>query len=232
MLVFGSILPGLAVAGEADSEGEGTAPPIEVPVAPPDFDPGGEESGFEEEGSDPGGEEESAPIETETTVPTEVPSAAPEAMIEAPPPAQVPVPEPAPEPAPAPAPEPAAQKAAGPSEPVANQSITAPKQEKAADSSASSSADTAEAPPAEESPAPSPPPGAAPPSDPGRILGGKEYVVRPGDCLWHIAAAVLPTGSDVQAIGEKVTELWRMNEDRIGTEDPNLIYAGTVLILG
>ncbi len=47
MLVFGSTFPGFALAGESDSEGEGTAPPIEVPVDP-GFDPGGEEEALEE----------------------------------------------------------------------------------------------------------------------------------------------------------------------------------------
>lgn len=233
MLVFGSTLPGFAVAGEADSEGEGTTPPIEVPVAPPDFDPGGEETGLEE-GPDSGVEEEGAEgaavePEAETPIPVEVTSAAPEVTVEAPPPS----PMPAPEPATAPAPEPELQKAAEPSEPVVNQSITAPKEARGVDSTASTSANTAEAPSTEEeSPAPTSPPVATPPPDPGRTLGGKEYVVRPGDCLWHIAAAVLPAGSDIQAIKHKVRELWRMNQDRIGTDDPNLIYPGTVLLLG
>jgi hypothetical protein len=47
MLVLGSVFPGFALAGESDSEGEGTAPPVEVPVDP-GFDPGGEEEVLEE----------------------------------------------------------------------------------------------------------------------------------------------------------------------------------------
>src|SRR4051794_11528813 len=89
LLVFGSILPGFALAGEADSEGEGSTPPIEVPVGPPDFDPGGEEEGLEEEvpATD---EEEAAAVEAEVEIevpaPEEVTSAATEAPVEAPPP--------------------------------------------------------------------------------------------------------------------------------------------------
>ena len=33
------------------------------------------------------------------------------------------------------------------------------------------------------------------------------------------------------SVAGKVAELWRLNEDRIGTGDPNLIYAGTELRL-
>ena len=38
MLVVGSVFPGAALAGESDSEGEGTSPSIELPESP-DFDP-------------------------------------------------------------------------------------------------------------------------------------------------------------------------------------------------
>jgi nucleoid-associated protein YgaU len=55
--------------------------------------------------------------------------------------------------------------------------------------------------------------------------------VRPGDCLSHIAAAVLSPGADALEIEEEVERLWRLNEDRIGTGDPDLIYPGTVLRL-
>jgi hypothetical protein len=233
MLVVGGTFPGFAVAGEADSEGEGTTPPIEVPVGPPDFDPGGEETGLEEEGPDSEGEEAGAvvepevEVEPEAPVPAEVLGAAPEVSVESPPPA------PAPEPATAAAPEPGPQAATEPAEPIANQSIVAPKQ-KTGGRTASASVDSSEAPPAEEE---SPPPSQAPvpgvpPTDQGRNLGGKNsYVVQPGDCLSCIAADLLPAGSDARAIEEKVAELWRINSARIGTGDPNLIYPGTVLRL-
>jgi hypothetical protein len=55
--------------------------------------------------------------------------------------------------------------------------------------------------------------------------------VRPGDCLWHIAAALLPGEAGTQAVAREVERLWRLNENRIGTGDPNLIYAGTTLAL-
>ena len=234
LLVFGSILPGFAVAGEADSEGEGTGSPIEVPVGPPDFDPGGEETGLEEEPASDG-EEEAGEVEAEvgieTPAPEEVTSAATEAPVEeAPPPPPIAAPEPA---SSAPESETVQPKTTEPSEPVANDEIIGPRQRRASESTTSPSpAGGPVEPSQEEAPPPSSQLVAAPPADPGRNLGGRgSYVVRPGDCLWHIAAAVLPTGSDTQAIEDKVAELWRLNEDRIGTGDPNLIYPGTVLRL-
>ena len=55
--------------------------------------------------------------------------------------------------------------------------------------------------------------------------------MRPGDCLWHIAAGLLPGGAETEEIASEVARLWRLNEGRIGTGDPNLIYAGTTLRL-
>jgi Tfp pilus assembly protein FimV len=80
--------------------------------------------------------------------------------------------------------------------------------------------------------APAPQPTAAPPADSGRNLAGKDsYVVRPGDCLWHIAASLLPGNAGTEAVAREVARLWQLNEDQIGTGDPNLIYAGTELRL-
>ena len=203
-----------------------------MPVGPPDFDPGGEEDGLEEEVPAADGEEEGAveaEVEIETSAPEEVTSAAPEVAGE-PTPLSEP---PAPESETAVAPEPGAQQAAEPAEPIINQSITAPSQKTVDHGNASASANSGEVPPAEEdAPPPSPTPVAVQPPDPGRNLGVKgTYVVQPGDCLSYIAADLLPAGSGTQAIEDKVAELWRLNEDRIGTGDPNLIYPGTVLRL-
>lgn len=243
MLVFGSVLPSFAVAGESDSEGEGTAPPVEVPVDP-GFDPGGEEEALEETPA-AGGDEETGTIEVEVEVEAEVElepppvdevtSAATEAPSEAPPSAPITTPEPAASPT---EPEPVRKKAPEPavSEPVANQSIVAPKHRSAdGDTAAGSAASTeAAAPPAEpaEEEAPSPLPQPTTAADPGRSLAGKAvYVVQPGDCLWSIATALLPAGAGTQAIAQEVEHLWRLNEERIGTGDPSLIYAGTELRL-
>ncbi|HEU4705597.1 MAG TPA: hypothetical protein VFS64_00220 [Solirubrobacterales bacterium] len=238
MLVLGATFPGFAVAGEADSEGEGTTPTVEVPVGPPDFDPGGEETDLEEE-APAEGEEQGGAVEAEAEVEIEAP--APEgatgAATEAPPPTSVPSPEPATS---APASEPAEQEVAPPAQPVANQPIVAPKQ-RPVDRSTASSAETATTtsesaspvePAQQEAPSPSPRPVTATPADQGRNLAGKDtYLVRPGDCLWHIAAGLLPGGAGTQEIAGEVQRLWRLNEDRIGTGDPSLIYPGTELRL-
>lgn len=245
MLVFGSVFPGFALAGESDSEGEGTAPPVEVPVDP-GFDPGGEEEALEEAPA-AGGDEETGAVEVEAEVDLEAPpagevtSAATEAPDEAASSAPTTTPEPAPAPAPsAPEPEPVQQQAsqAKTSEPVANQSIVAPKQRPTEKQAASSGATAGEAAPAsepseEEAPsAPAPQPAATPPADHGRHLAGKDsYVVQSGDCLWHIAAGLLPGDASDAQIAVEVARLWSLNEAAIGTDDPSLIYAGTTLRL-
>lgn len=234
MLVLASVFPGVALAGEADSEGAGTVPEVEVPV-PPDLDPGGEESDLEEVPASAGGEEGGA-VETESEVDTaalspeeEVTSVATEAPIEAAPPPPASVPEPATS-----APEPVQQQASEPatSEPVANQSIVGPKQKPIERHAASQSAASSEAPlpvePTEREAPPAPQPVASTPAD---FAGKDSYVVRPGDCLSHIAQALLPAGADDTAIAAEVARLWHLNDDRIGTGDPDLIYPGTVLRL-
>jgi len=232
MPVVASVLPGVALAGEADSEGEGSAPSIELP-APPDFDPGGEEAALEEVPAAGGEEAGVVEIEPEAPPPEEVTSAATEAPVEAVPPQAVAVPESAP-----PAPEPIQQAASEPvsAEPVANQTIAAPKQKPVVRHTASEPTSSSEAiastePAEHEAPAPTQPVAATPP-DSGRSLAGKDsYVVRPGDCLSHIAEALLPADADDAEIASKVARLWHLNEDRIGTGDPDVIYPGTVLRL-
>jgi hypothetical protein len=236
MLVIGSIFPGIAPAGESDSEGVGTAPEVEVPVAP-DLDPGGEETGLVEVPASGG--EESGVVETEAEVGSQLPSmedvtsAATEAPIEAEPPATIAAPEPAepePEPVPRTAPEPAV------SEPVQNQVLHAPRETRAEDRASSSQAAAPAAPPAESQSPPVEPTEdvPAPPSSGDSVpsLAGKRfYVVQPGDCLTYIAEALLPAGATEAEIEDKVDLLWRLNEDRIGTGDQNVILIGTVLRL-
>jgi transcriptional regulator with XRE-family HTH domain len=209
-------------------------PEILLPEAP-DFNPGGEETDLEEEvpatGDD---EEEVGAVEVEPEVDTEAPppGGVTSAGTEAPPPQPIAVPEPT---TPAPKPEPVQQTATEPPTPapIANQSITAPKQRPNRHSVSARASEEAMPPtePAQQE-APWSQPVAATPPDSGRNLAGKDsYVVQPGDCLWHIAADLLPGSASTDAVAHEVERLWRLNEDRIGTGDPNLIYAGTELRL-
>lgn len=241
MLVLGSTLPGVALADEADSEGEGTAPPVEVPVDP-GLDPGGEEEALEEAPAE-GGDEEAGAVEVEAEVDLEAPPAdeVSSAATQAPEETATPGPTASPEPAAAaPEPEPVQQKApeAKTPEPVAGQSIVGPKPKQAEQQTESTGSTSGEAAPAsepseEEAPAaPAPAPAATPPADHGRHLAGKDsYVVQSGDCLWHIAESLLSGDASDAQIAAEVVRLWRLNEERIGTGDPSLIHTGTTIRL-
>lgn len=88
--------------------------------------------------------------------------------------------------------------------------------------------------PAQEAPPPARAPaavagsgGVSPP-----LRGRSAYTVRPGDCLWSIAEALLPGTAGNDEMAAEVARLWRHNAERIGTGDPNVILAGTQLALG
>lgn len=241
MLTIGSVFPGLAFAGEVDSEGVGTAPEVEVPVVP-DFDPGGEETVLEEAPAISGGEE--GPAETEPELDTEVPSpeevtsAVTETVAEEP---QAAVTTPELEAAPA-EPEYVPQQEVA-SEPVENQPLQALRQPEDRDAARPQSAPAStatqagvseesqpvQAEPSEEKPS-SPAPAFS--GDSQISLAGKRfYVVQPGDCLTYIAEALLPAAATQTEIEDEVDRLWRLNEDRIGTGDRNVILIGAVLRL-
>lgn len=237
MLALGSTFPGVSLAGEVDSEGEGvTAGLPELP----DLDPGGEETDLTEEVSaSGGGEEEGEAVEVEPEVDTEAPppeevtSTATEAPGEAPP-EPVAVPEPTSSPSEPELPAPVQQTAAEPpsSEPVANQSITAPKQTPDERSASARAAEGTAPPEPALQEAPPPQPVAAASNGSGRNLIGRDlYRVRPGDCLWAIAAELLPPSAGSAEIAHEVQRLWRLNASRIGTGDPNLLMVGTELRL-
>src|SRR5665811_2009622 len=83
VLAFGSIAPGVALAGEVDSEGEGTAPPGAIEGGP-ELEAGAEETVLEELPGAPsggGGEEtgEGPPVESEPQQESELPAPAAEA---------------------------------------------------------------------------------------------------------------------------------------------------------
>lgn len=248
VLVLGTVSPGIAFAGEADSEQEGSAPPGALPGLEegPELEPGGDESPLEElPGSTVGGEEseEGPPIETEPAQESELPAPTPEApepTAAAPPtPVEGAAGTPAPGPEYGPSYEPA--PASPPGEAVENQALVAPESATSppADQPAPEAVPAApEAPaPVSRSEAPEPQP-AQPTATPaqrhegvGALAGHRSYAVRPGDCLWSIAERLLPASAGVVEIEAEVQRLWRLNEDRIGTGDPSLIYAGTTLRL-
>jgi LysM repeat protein len=57
------------------------------------------------------------------------------------------------------------------------------------------------------------------------------HVVKPGDCLWTIAAGHLQGHRSNRAIATEVDRLYRINAETIGTGNPNLIYPGQRLKL-
>jgi LysM domain len=256
-LVITAVVPPLALA-ESDQEGEGTAPPGALPGLEPG-EPGGPETTLEEVAPAPEEgevEEVAPPVSVESEPPPPVVTGAAPPVEAAPPAAPTPAAaQPQPEPAapvygtepetpiyePSPAPAPA--------EPVRNEAIIAPSGPPSAASAHSddhAGADVPEAsPPPVESPVPVTAPSEAPepiaatpvpasePADQGGELQGRaHYTVAPGDCLWSIATAILPPGSSDAEVAAEVARLWRMNAARIGTGDPDVILAGTVLRLG
>jgi nucleoid-associated protein YgaU len=66
----------------------------------------------------------------------------------------------------------------------------------------------------------------------GRASAGDRFhVVRRGESLWSIAADLLGDRATVPRIAREVNRLWGLNEDRIASGDPDLLYAGTRLRL-
>ena len=248
MLALGGISPGAAFAADADSEGEGGAPPGTVPEVEeaPEFEPGGEETALEElpelaPEEEAGGAEdegEGPPVEVEPEVEAELPPVGEEVTgavagatgeVESQPPlegtsAEGPTYEAAPPPSGA---------------AVENQALSAPQAPPAPEHTRRVAQTTSQAPPpapAPEAPAPIAPPSAATPAEPevpSRHLAGQQFhIVQAGECLWSIAEAILPDGASNGAIANEVHSLWRLNANRIGTGDPNVLMAGTRLRLG
>ena len=57
------------------------------------------------------------------------------------------------------------------------------------------------------------------------------HVVEPGQSLWAIAEDLLGKPAGIARVAFEVGRLWRLNADRIGTGNPDLIYAGQELRL-
>jgi hypothetical protein len=253
-LTLTSAAPAWAVKVEVETEGEGSSPPGTLPGLEAGPELGGEETVLGEEAPLPGEE-----VEEEVAVPVE--PEAPEAAPATPAPPAEPQPEAsaAPEAAAAPAPPPTAApgyetEAPATYEPEATtttvvhgEAIVAPAAPQPSDHAASPSATQAgpetapvvepppPAAPPVEAPEPAPSPPAAPPAAvveaPGALQGHRLHTVRPGESLWSIATALLPPGAGNAEVAAEVQRLWRLNADRIGTGDPNLILVGTVLRL-
>jgi nucleoid-associated protein YgaU len=66
----------------------------------------------------------------------------------------------------------------------------------------------------------------------GRAADGDRFhTVQQGESLWSIAADVLGEEATVARIAREVHRLWELNDERIGTGQPDLLFAGTRLRL-
>lgn len=255
-LIFASLAPS-AVRAEGESEGEGAGPPVPPPIGLEEggeLGGGGEETELEEMAPETGEEadEEVVPIGPgEPAPPPEVPVALPTPPVEEE--TQAPAPEAAPPPVvevPAPGYEvqPAASEyetGPGPDGVVENQTLVAPptsegkthrRSHKASAAGPEAEGGTVAAaesgaPPDEREPPVAEPTPATAAERPHSLAGSPSHTVRAGECLWSIAEAVLPPGASDARVATEVARLWRVNAARIGTGDPNLIMAGTVLRL-
>ena len=57
------------------------------------------------------------------------------------------------------------------------------------------------------------------------------HVVQRNESLWSIAKDVLGDDASPARIAREVNRLWELNGNRIGTGDPDLLMAGTKLVL-
>jgi LysM domain len=237
VLALASVAPGVAFAAEADSEQEGSAAPGALPglEEAPELEPGGEEAVLEEPAGAPvGGEaaEEGPPLESE---PPQEPEPTPGPAAEAAqPPAEEAPSTPGPEYEPAPV---------SPSAPVENEPLAAPENVPSSQPNPPAPEAVQSVPesgvPSPAGPPEMPEPEAAPPAATpvqrngatGSLAGHSVHTVRPGECLWSIAEALLPAGASNSEIEAEVQRLWQLNTARIGTGDPSLLYVGTELRL-
>ena len=239
-------LPGLEIGTGQEPGGEETTLSEEA-VGP-------EESEVEEEVPAP--EVEEPEPEARGVVPPPVPAApsSPQAEVvapaeAAPPPVTEAPPPPAAAPSygpeespptyePSPSAPPSTGEAVVQNETISGPTPRAPAAKKKLDQSSSASQVVAEPEPVPATPA-APQPEASPPavvptaaSDrPDSLAGKKSHLVTTGECLWFIAEAYLPAGPSNSEIAAEVHRLWRLNANRIGTGDPNMLPIGVKLRL-
>jgi hypothetical protein len=61
--------------------------------------------------------------------------------------------------------------------------------------------------------------------------GARFHVIQRGESLWSIASDVLGDDASSAQVSREVSRLWELNQERIGTGSPDLVYAGTRLRL-
>jgi nucleoid-associated protein YgaU len=61
--------------------------------------------------------------------------------------------------------------------------------------------------------------------------GDRFHTVRRGESLWSIASDLLGEGASVSSVAREVSRLWELNDNRIGTGSPDVLFAGTRLRL-
>ncbi len=108
--------------------------------------------------------------------------------------------------------------------------VAAPASTKTAEPASTPTAEPASAPTA--APAPSSTVNVVARSSGSRAAPGDRFhVVRPGESLWSIAADLLGDRATVPQVAREVNRLWELNDERIRTGDPDLLYAGTRLVV-
>jgi hypothetical protein len=61
--------------------------------------------------------------------------------------------------------------------------------------------------------------------------GDRFHTVRRVESLWSIASDMLGENASVDRVAREVSRLWELNAERIGTGSPDLVFAGTRLML-
>jgi nucleoid-associated protein YgaU len=249
LIAFSAIGAPAAAAQDPDTVSEGTAETVDS-ADPDSFEIGGDTVELSDEASPtpevaaPLAEDEDAgPVELERESESIEPVVAPTNEVTAPSPTEAPPP-----PAPAPVPAPSAEVPAVTSAPdagdiraEASKRVNVARERRAKDApEASRVVAVATEPAAVAAAAPAVAPASPAPTtvrvvagaSSGRAAPGDRFhTVRRGESLWSIAADVLGERASVGQIAREVNRLWELNEERIASGDPNLLFAGTGLRL-